>query len=55
MLPRDLQPLLHSIADAARGSGEDEDAINQLTAAATSLDAKAGSEYFAFGFDPWQR
>lgn len=54
MLPRDLKPLLLSIADAARGAGEDDAAITQLTDAAAELDGKAGSEYFAFGFDPWQ-
>ena len=54
MLPRDLKPLLHSIADAARGAGEAEEAIQRLTDAALELDAKASSEYFAFGFDPWQ-
>ena len=54
ILPKDLKPLLLSIADAARGSGEAEDAIEQLSAAAAQLDGKASSEYFAFGFDPWQ-
>lgn len=54
MLPKDLQPLLRSIADAARGSGEDEAAITQLTQAAAELDGKPSGEYFAFGIDPWQ-
>ena len=54
MLPRDLKPLLLSIADAARGSGEDDAAITHLTDAAAELDGKASTEYFAFGFDPWQ-
>lgn len=54
MLPRDLKPLLQSIADAARGSGEDESAIQGLIDAAAALDGKGATEYFAFGFDPWQ-
>ena len=53
MLPRDLRPLLQSIADAARGSGEAQDAIEQLNAAITELEAKAAAEYFSFGFDPY--
>ncbi|HET9440649.1 MAG TPA: hypothetical protein VFO52_10785 [Longimicrobiales bacterium] len=54
MLPKDLKPLLHSIADAARGAGEAGAAVAQLSAAAAELDAKASGEYFAFGFDPWE-
>jgi hypothetical protein len=54
MLPRDLKPLLHSIADAARGSGEDDVAISGLVEAANALENKGATEYFAFGFDPWQ-
>jgi hypothetical protein len=53
MLPRDLRPLLQSIADAARGSGEAQDAIEQLNAAITELEGKAAAEYFSFGFDPY--
>jgi hypothetical protein len=47
MLPKDLKPLLQSIADAARGAGEAEDAVK-------NLESRASNEYFAFGFDPWQ-
>lgn len=54
MLPKDLKPLLQSIADAARGAGESEDALTQLAEMAAALDARGSSEYFAFGFDPWQ-
>ena len=53
MLPRDLQPLLQSIADAARGSGEAPEAIEQLNAAIKELGGKAAAEYFSFGFDPY--
>jgi hypothetical protein len=54
ILPKDLKPLLNSIADAARGAGESAEAIDQLVAAATQMDAKGSNEYFAFGFDAWQ-
>ena len=52
LLPRELKPLLLSIRDAARGSGESGDTIEQLEQAAESLGKKA-SEYTTFGFDPW--
>jgi hypothetical protein len=54
MLPKDLKPLLQSIADAARGAGEADEAVQNLTAASSELEGKGSSEYFAFGFDPWQ-
>lgn len=54
MQPRDLKPLLASLADAARGAGESEEAIAALQAAAEELEGKAAGEYFTFGFDPWQ-
>ena len=53
MLARDIKPLLLSIAEAARGSGEDEATVDKLTASANAIDGK-GNEYFAFGFDPWE-
>ena len=53
LLARDIRPLLLSIAEAARGSGEDNGIIEQLTEAANSIDAR-GNEYITFGFDPWQ-
>ena len=53
MLPRDLKPLLLSISDAARGSGEDEAVVRQLAEYAETLDERPAGEYFAFGFDPW--
>ena len=54
MLPKDLKPLLQSIADAARGAGESDEAVEHLSAALAELETKGSSEYFAFGFDPWQ-
>ena len=52
LLARDIKPLLLSIAEAARGTGESEDVIAAITEAAEGIDAKP-SEYMAFGFDPW--
>jgi hypothetical protein len=54
MLPGDLQPLLLSISEAAKGAGENEDAVLQLNEYAGSLEARPASEYYAFGFDPWK-
>jgi hypothetical protein len=54
MLPKDLKPLLQSIGDAARGAGESEEAVENLATAVAQLETKGSSEYFAFGFDPWQ-
>ena len=54
MLPKDLKPLLQSIADAARGAGENEDAINAITEALAQLETRGEKDYYAFGFDPWK-
>ena len=53
LLGRDIRPLLLAIADAARGAGEAADVIGRITDAAETIDTKS-SDYFAFGFDPWQ-
>ena len=53
LLGRDIRPLLLAIADAARGAGEAPDVIGRITDAAETIDTKS-SDYFAFGFDPWQ-
>jgi hypothetical protein len=54
LLAKDLKPLLHSIADAARGAGEAEETVDGIMAAADAIEARAG-EYLTFGFDPWER
>ena len=54
MLPRDLKPLLQSIADAARGAGEDDEAVSKITETIAQLETRGEKEYYAFGFDPWQ-
>lgn len=50
--PDDIRALLRSIANAARGAGEDEETIEQLERAEDGIEARP-NEYLAFGFDPW--
>ena len=54
MLPRDLKPLLRSIAEAARGAGEDDAVVSQIEETHAQLESRGEKEYFAFGFDPWE-
>jgi hypothetical protein len=51
--PKEIRPLLQSIRAAAVGAGESKETLDQLDAAATSMESR-GSEYLAFGFDLWQ-
>jgi uncharacterized coiled-coil protein SlyX len=53
MLPKDLKPLLQSIAEAARGAGENEDVVTTINEMVAQLETRGEKEYFAFGFDPW--
>lgn len=53
LLGKEIKPLLMSIAEAARGAGENDDIVRQITDAAEAIDVKS-SDYFAFGFDPWK-
>jgi hypothetical protein len=50
--PDQVRALLYAIRDAARGTGEDRETIEQLERAADALEARPG-QYLAFGFDPW--
>ena len=54
LLAKDLKPLLHSIAEAARGAGEAAETVDGIMAAADAIETRAG-EYLTFGFDPWER
>jgi hypothetical protein len=54
MLPKDLKPLLQSIAEAARGAGENEDVVTTINEMVAQLETRGEKEYFAFGFDPWE-
>ncbi len=51
--PREIQPLLESIAAAARGAGENEETVRKLEEAAAEMSGRP-ADYLAFGFDPWQ-
>lgn len=50
--PDQIRALLASIAEAAKGAGEDEETLQELAELSSSIDARP-SEYLAFGFDPW--
>lgn len=51
--PKDIQALLASIREAAQGTGESAETLEQLERAATDLEARP-TDYLAFGFDPWR-
>lgn len=53
LLAKDIKPLLHAIADAARGAGEQDSTVAAIENAANSIEARP-SEYLTFGFDPWK-
>lgn len=50
--PGDVRALLLAIREAARGSGESQETLNELEKAAAALEGRP-REYLAFGFDPW--
>ena len=51
--PAEVQGVLRSIMEAARGAGEEDDALQALQNAATELQSQKNG-YLAFGFDPWE-
>lgn len=53
LLGKEIKPLLLSIAEAARGAGENEDVVKKISFAAESLDVHS-TDYISFGFDPWE-
>lgn len=50
--PEQIRNLLAAIRDAARGTGEDEETIQQIDRISDAIEARP-SDYLAFGFDPW--
>lgn len=52
LLGKEIKPLLLSIAEAARGAGEDDDVVKRIMAAAETIDVRS-NDYVTFGFDPW--
>ena len=51
--PDDVRELLKSIRAAAAGAGGEEQTLRELAAAAESI-AGRPTDYYTFGFDPWE-
>ena len=51
--PPELKPLLLAIAQACRGTGESEETIAELEAAAAAFEDARPRDYLLFGFAPW--
>ena len=51
--PDDVRELLRSIRAAAEGAGEKQATLDQLEEAAGAVGGRP-SDYYTFGFDPWQ-
>jgi hypothetical protein len=51
--PKELQPLLEAIRQAAAGAGNDESTLRELDAIIEDVKAR-GPDYLTFGFDPWK-
>ena len=51
--PREIRPLLEAVRQAAVGTGESEGTLAEIGRAIEELDPR-GSDYLAFGFDPWK-
>jgi hypothetical protein len=51
--PDDVREILRSIRDAAEGAGEEADTLAALARAADEVTGRP-SDYYTFGFDPWE-
>lgn len=51
--PPEVRPLLAAIRDACRGTGEAEDTLAELDAAAAEFENGRPRDYLLFGFAPW--
>jgi DNA polymerase II large subunit len=51
--PDDVREILRSIRAAAEGSGEEQETLDALDRAAEEV-AGRPSDYYTFGFDPWE-
>jgi DNA polymerase II large subunit len=51
--PDDVREILRSIRDAAEGAGEEKETLEELDEAIESV-AGRPSDYYTFGFDPWE-
>ena len=52
--PDDVREILKSIRGAAQGAGEDERTLEGLDAAIQAVTGRP-SDYYTFGFDPWEQ
>jgi DNA polymerase II large subunit len=51
--PDDVREILRSIRAAAEGSGEEQETLDALDRAAEEVSGRP-SDYYTFGFDPWE-
>jgi hypothetical protein len=51
--PDDVREILKSIRQAAEGAGEEEETLKELDEAVEGI-AGRPSDYYTFGFDPWE-
>lgn len=51
--PDDVREILRSIRAAAEGAGEEESTLVDLDAAIEGIEGRP-SDYYTFGFDPWE-
>lgn len=52
--PDDVREILRSIRGAAEGAGEDEQTLRGLDEAIEAVSGRP-SDYYTFGFDPWEQ
>jgi hypothetical protein len=51
--PDDVREILRSIREAAEGAGEEAETLEALDEAAAGIEGRP-SDYYTFGFDPWE-
>lgn len=51
--PDDVRETLESVRAAAEGTGEDRETLDRLNAAIAKIEGRP-SDYYTFGFDPWE-
>jgi hypothetical protein len=52
--PDDVREILRSIRGAAEGAGEDQETLKGLDEAIEAVSGRP-SDYYTFGFDPWEQ
>jgi len=51
--PAEVKPLLLAVAEAGKGTGEADETLDELRAAAGGMEGR-GRDYLMFGFSPWE-